>query len=311
MLREGLTCLMKKATVADLRAEPRTHADGQMNRRHFIKLTAKAAAASVLGGSIYGVFEAKWLRVTRVNIALPNLPQAFRGMNIAFVADFHHSEMVPANYIKRAVSMVNALGADLILLGGDYVTAGRPLTFWGVGPKYIQPCFEILKNLHARYGVFAVAGNHDSRAGIRKVNEAIAEAGFENLTNRGVWLERDGARLRICGVGDLVTQRQDVATALAGVTDRDAALLLTHNPDALEYFTDRRIGLALCGHTHGGQVALPVIGSPIVPSGYGNKYRYGMVHGPHVGGYVTSGVGTLPLAIRINCRPEIALLTLT
>lgn len=281
-----------------------------MTRRHFIELTTKAAAASVVGGSIYGLFEAKWLRVTSLEVAIPNLPEAFRGLRVAFLADFHHSEMVPASYIRRAVSTVNALLPDLILLGGDYVTAGRAYIPWGMGLQYLLPCFEILKNLRARMGVFAVTGNHDARAGIREVNKAIDAAGFENLSNRGVWLERPGGRLRICGVGDLVTQRQDVSSALSGVTDKDAALLVTHNPDAVEYFSDSRIGLVLSGHTHGGQVALPYFGSPIVPSGFGNKYRYGLVQGPRVRGYVTSGVGTLPLAIRINCRPEIALLTL-
>ncbi len=281
-----------------------------ITRRHFLAVAAKATAASVLGGSIYGLFEAKWLRVTRVEVALPNLPAAFRGMSLAFLADFHHSEMVPADYIRHTVSVVNGLSPDVILLGGDYVTAGRIYRDIGMGIKYLAPCFSILKNLRAPNGVFAVAGNHDARAGIRETNKAIAAAGFVNLTNRGVWLERAGARLRLAGIGDFVTQRQDVFAALSGVTARDAALLLTHNPDCIEYLSDTRVGLVLSGHTHGGQVVLPWIGSPIVPSAFGNKYRYGLVQGPRVPGYVTSGVGTLPLAIRVNCRPEVALLTL-
>ncbi len=281
-----------------------------MDRRRFLQLTSKAAAASLLSGSIYGVFEAKWLRVTRLNVGLPNLPEAFRGLKIAFLADFHHSEMVPASYIRRAVAMTNALSADLILLGGDYITAGKVYAPWGMGLQYLQPCFDIIKDLKAPLGVFAVTGNHDTRAGLRPTNKAIADAGFENLTNRGVWLERPGGRLRLSGIGDFVTQRQDLHAALSGVTTRDAALLVTHNPDAVEHIRDPRVGLVLCGHTHGGQIAFPVVGSPIVPSAFGNKYRYGLVQGPRVRAYVTSGVGTLPLAIRINCRPEIALLTL-
>jgi len=281
-----------------------------MHRRHFIALAAKAAAASALGGSIYGLFEAKWLRVTGLNVPLPNLPAAFRGMTVAFLADIHHSEMVPAGYVRQTVSVVNALQPDLIVLGGDYITAGKVYMDLGVGLKYLAPCFDILKNLKAKFGVFAVAGNHDVRGGIREVNSAIAAAGFENLTNRGVWLERPGCRLRLGGVGDFATQRQDVTSALAGVTSSDAALLVTHNPDCVEYFCDPRIGLVLCGHTHGGQIVFPGLGSLVVPSAFGNKYRYGLVQGPRVRGYVTSGVGTLPLAIRINCRPEVALLTL-
>lgn len=281
-----------------------------VNRREFLRIGSKAAAATLLGGGLYSLFEAKWIRVTRVNAAVPRLATVFDGMTIAFLADFHHSEAVPADYIARVVAKTNALSADLIILGGDYVTAGRRYGLMGTGSQYLEPCFAELRKLKANLGIFAVTGNHDSRAGLRETRRLMNSAGFENLTNRGVWLNRNGERLRLCGIGDFTTQRQDLHSALADTRDGDACILVTHNPDCLEHMDDPRVGLALCGHTHGGQVAFPFIGSPIVPSVYGNKYRYGLVRGPHVAGYVTSGVGTLPLAIRLNCRPEIALLTL-
>ncbi len=281
-----------------------------MHRREFLRIGAKAAAATILGGGLYSLFEAKWIRVTPVSVAIPNLAAVFKGMTIAFLADFHHSEAVPADYLARVVAKTNALAPDLIVLGGDYVTAGRRYGLMGTGSSYQEPCFGVLRNLRAKGGIFAVTGNHDSRAGLRITHQLMTSAGFENLTNQGVWLRRDGERLRLCGIGDFTTQPQDLPSALGDTSDSDACLLVTHNPDCLEEITDARVGLALCGHTHGGQVAFPYLGSPIVPSIYGNKYRYGMVHGPRVAGYVTSGVGTLPLAIRLNCRPEIALLTL-
>ena len=118
------------------------------------------------------------------------------------------------------------------------------------------------------------------------------------------------ARLRICGVGDLWTDRQDLKTALGDATPGDAVLLLSHNPDFVETIRDRRVGLVLSGHTHGGQIVLPGYGAPVVPSRYGQKYLYGLVQGPCCQVFVTRGVGTVTPPVRFLCRPEIVLITL-
>ena len=116
---------------------------------------------------------------------------------------------------------------------------------------------------------------------------ALAEAKLPDLNNTGVWLERSGARLRICGVGDLWTDHQDLDAALGDATERDAVLLLSHNPDFVETIRDPRVGLVLSGHTHGGQIVVPGFGAPIVPSRYGQKYLYGLVQGPCCQVFVT------------------------
>jgi hypothetical protein len=281
-----------------------------MNRRKFLSLTAKAGGALVLGGSAYGAVEAKNLGVTKSTVRIPHLPRAFHGATVAFLADLHHSAEVPLWFLRHAVSMVNALEPDFILLGGDYVTAGPLYNFFGGGARYIAPCFDVLKNLRAKHGVFAATGNHDTRAGFEKIKAAIASAGFQLLSNSGVWLDGGNGRLRLCGVEDMSTQRPDIVPALGDATRRDAVLLVSHNPDFAETITDWRVGLVLSGHTHGGQVKLPIVGAPILPSIYGQKYRYGLVDSPRTQAYVTSGVGTVPLAVRINVPAEIALLSL-
>lgn len=282
-----------------------------MNRRHFLGLAGKAALASIAGGGFYGVLEAKILEVTRLSIRVPNLPAAFDGTTIALLSDIHHSVVVPRWFVEHAVTLANSLEPDVMILGGDFVTSGQMYQAPGFGPRYFDPCFDALKNLKAKCGIFAVTGNHDAWAGSAKAFAAIRRAGFENITNSGMWLLKNGARLRICGVGDLCTQPQNVPGALGDATKNDAVIFTTHNPDSVEKITDPRIGLMLCGHTHGGQVVLPFIGAPLIPSHYGNKYRYGLARGPSTQIFVTSGVGTLPLAVRINCPAEIALLTLT
>jgi uncharacterized protein len=139
---------------------------------------------------------------------------------------------------------------------------------------------------------------------------ALAKAKIPDLSNTGVWIERAGARLRICGVGDLWTDHQELAAALGDATESDAVLLLSHNPDFVETIRDRRVGLVLSGHTHGGQIIVPSYGAPIVPSRYGQKYLHGLVKGPHCPVFVTRGVGTVIPPIRFLCRPEVVLITL-
>lgn len=280
-----------------------------MTRRKFLTLTAGTSCGWAVGTAAYSFLETEQERVMRMPIQIPNLPPAFAGTTIAFLSDIHHSQVVPRAYLERVVARTNDLKPDFILLGGDYVTAGpkyQPLR----GRHYIDPCFEILKELRAPGGQFGVTGNHDTWAGLDLIHAGMRRAGICDLTNRGGWLERHGGRLWLCGLGDLATQNQDLPAALVQTTPDDAVLLLTHNPDFAQYVRDPRVGHVLSGHTHGGQIVLPFIGAPLVPSGFGQKYRYGLVQAPRTKIYITSGIGVLPFPFRFNCPPEIALLTL-
>ena len=281
-----------------------------MNRRKFLKLCAGGAVGGVAAVTLgHGIYETEMLAVRHLQIHLPHLPAPFAGTKIAFLSDFHHSQVVPRSYLEKVVATANSHDADYIVLGGDYVTAGWKYPLFH-GNRYIKPCFEILAKLRARAGRFAVTGNHDTAAGLGEINSAMAAAGIENLSNRGVWLERNGTRLRLCGVGDLMTQSHNLPAALGDASTRDAVILVTHNPDYAEHLNDPRVGLMLSGHTHGGQVVLPFVGAPVNPVRYGQKYLYGLVQAPHTQVYVTRGIGVLPIPIRVNCPPEIAVLTL-
>jgi hypothetical protein len=236
---------------------------------------------------------------------------------VAFLTDIHHSLVVPPRYIEHVVNTTNALSPDIVILGGDYVTAG-PKYKWLDGESYIFPCFDILKNLKAKLGLFAVTGNHDTHAGLAKIHTAMGQAGFQKIDNGGEWLTLQGHRLRICGVGDMRTQNPNTSHAFGDAAKGDAVILVSHNPDLAEeqliatHTGDVRPGLMLSGHTHGGQVVLPLIGAPFVGlcSNYGQKYRYGIVQGPRCKVLVSCGVGVLPPAVRLNCPPEVMLITL-
>lgn len=272
-----------------------------MDRRKFLKRAALTTLGAGTAGAVYPFLEAKWCRVVRRTIALPNLAPPFRGMTVALLSDVHHGPFVPLGYIRHVVRMTNALEPDLVLLTGDYMHRSA---------EYIEPGIAALGRLEAPLGRFAVRGNHDNREFTAISRAALADANLPDLNNRGVWLERKGARLRIAGVGDLWTDDQDLFAALGDATVDDAVILLSHNPDFVETIRDPRVGLVVSGHTHGGQVVVPGYGAPRVPSAFGQKYLHGLIQGPCARVFVTRGVGTVSPPVRFLCRPEVVLIRL-
>ena len=187
------------------------------------------------------------------------------------------------------------------MLGGDYVHTDA---------KFIAPCFAALGNLSSKFGTFGILGNHDYWESAAQTRQSMRDNRVTELTNTGKWVEYSGERLRISGVGDFWEDTQDLESALGNTTDSDASILLSHNPDYVEEIQDPRVGLVLSGHTHGGQIVLPVVGAPRVPSLYGQKYLNGLVKTDYTQVFVSKGLGAVFPPLRFCCRPEIALLTL-
>ncbi len=203
------------------------------------------------------------------------------------------------------------LNGDLFVLTGDYVHRTA---------KAIEPGIGILGRLKAKYGVVAVLGNHDHwedaeacRAQFNQIRVPLIDNTRVFLTRQGLTLD-PASRSALCvgGIGDLWTDHTDFEAALGALPSDMPRLLLSHNPDTAELSTAPvRIDLMLSGHTHGGQVWLPVIGTPIVPSRYGAKYIGGLCQGPRYPVLVTRGVGMALLPIRFCVPPEISKITLT
>ncbi len=271
-----------------------------MNRRTFLRTALAATVPAAAGAAAYGVFESGWLEIARPALALPRLPAAFDGTTVAFLTDIHHGPFTSLDYVNAVVRTTLALRPDLIVLGGDYSLKEE---------KYIRPCFDALAALKAPLGVYGVLGNHDYWHGLNETRDGFERSGIRELTNRGVWLERDGYRFRLAGVDDLWMGKVDVSAALGDATPEDACLILSHNPDLAEKLRDPRVGLMLSGHTHGGQVVFPG-GAPFVPSHYGQKYLKGLVRAPLTSVYVSRGLGTTSAPFRVGSRPELTLVTL-
>ena len=201
---------------------------------------------------------------------------------------------------------VNETNPDLVLIPGDFVIQGVR------GGRFVEPetIAENLKELRARRGVFAVLGNHDWWLNGERVRRALESAGIRVLENDAARVEFDsGKAIWLAGLADLWTRRPDIPGTLAKVTDDAPVIAFTHNPDIFPNMP-RRVILTIAAHTHGGQVNIPLVGRPIVPSDYGQRYAAGLIveDGRHL--YVTTGIGTSIIPVRFRVPPEITVLTM-
>jgi predicted MPP superfamily phosphohydrolase len=266
-----------------------------VTRRAAIKGVLATAVGAVTGGSVYGVaYERHAVGLTAADLPVDGLAAAHDGLRIGFLTDIHHSEMVPADDVDRAVAMVMGARPDLIVLGGDYVT-------WG-NRAYVGPVAEILGNLRAPNGVFAVLGNHDDD---RDMPAALTKRHINVLKDARTTLTMRGEQLDLVGIRFWTRARSDIERVARSA--RGPVLLLAHDPSRLVQAANLNLPAVLSGHTHGGQVVLPGIGPiaarryPIL-SGLGARGRTSI--------FVSRGIGTVYLPVRINCPPEVALITL-
>jgi predicted MPP superfamily phosphohydrolase len=240
-----------------------------------------------------------------VRVPIARWPQRLPPLRIAAIADVHAgAPHMTLDALGDIVARVNAARPDLIVLLGDYVIHGI------IGGRFIEPepIAMALGRLRAPLGVYAVTGNHDWWYDGPRVTAALTDAGIRVLDDAAAPLPTSGPPVWIAGVGDLWTRPADVRRALAEVPAEAPVLVITHNPDL---FPDvpARVLLTLAGHTHGGQVDLPLLGRLIVPSRYGARYAIGHVREDGRDLFVTPGLGTSILPVRFRVPPEISLLT--
>jgi predicted MPP superfamily phosphohydrolase len=253
--------------------------------------TTTALTDSNLGGSI---------SVTDQRIWLNGLPNAFRGFRVLHLTDIHHSLFVPLEQVASVVALSNYLKPDLIALTGDFVTYSR---------ASVDPVAEILGGLQAPAGVLAVLGNHDFRVGAGTIERALRRNRIDVLRNRHVLLRQRGDILPVAGVDDY-GYGANLQKAIRGIPRDLPAVLLAHNPRLVNLAASHGIGLMLSGHTHGGQVNLPLLGSVYGRSPERLRYKIGWDRLGETQIYVSRGIGTIVLPWRLRCPAEIPLLQL-
>jgi predicted MPP superfamily phosphohydrolase len=253
------------------------------------------AVGAVTGGTMYGAgYERHRLEITAATLRVRGLPSAWDGCRIALLTDIHHSALVPAEDVARAVTLANAQEPDLIVLGGDYVT--------GADHDYIEPVAELLAPLHAPHGVYAILGNHDDD---REVPAALARHGMIVLRDQRTRLSHRGDSIELAGIRFWTREPESIARTVTKA--RDPVVLLAHDPRRLYEAAPLGVAAVLSGHTHGGQIVLPGLGAPAarkfpVTEGIGSKGNTML--------FVSRGIGTVYLPVRINCPPEVAVITL-
>ena len=242
------------------------------------------------------------LLTPEIDIAIRGLPAAFAGYRIALVTDLHRGPVVPVWWLEHVADRVVELKPDLVVLGGDFVSHAK---------SDLRDLQRVLARYTAPDGTMAVLGNHDHWVGADAVAAVIRGAGAEIMHNRHRLIRRGTAALAVAGVDDFTHGAVRPGDALRDVPRDVPRVLISHNPDLIEYLpADLRVDLMLSGHTHNGQVHWPIIGPLTVPSQFGKRY----LHGLHCVGersiYVSAGVGSSAMPLRLGNPPELPVIRL-
>jgi len=257
-----------------------------------------------------------------MEVKLAGLSASLDGFTIAQLSDLHLGPYVKVEQIRKAVALTDGLSPDLIVLTGDYVYGSA---------DYSEACAQELAALKTTHGVYAVLGNHDHWTDAELVTDNLREVGITVLDNDHQAIQVGEARLWLIGIdsrgitasggwisnlsrSDLRALWRKEYDSLQGILEalpaKERRILLVHNPDFVETMPLEPIDLILSGHTHGGQVRLPILGTPLLPSAYGHKYAQGLVRSDRTPVYVNRGIGLIPPPVRFLCRPEVTLIRL-
>src|SRR5262245_26311931 len=267
-----------------------------ITRRAVLKTLVGVGAAVTTGAGAYGFFDERHaVGLTNVMLPVNGLPPELTGLKIGLLTDVHRSPWVSADDVDRGVRKLMEAKPDLIVLGGDYVT-------WGER-AYVSPSAEALSPLNAPHGVFAILGNHDDD---HDMPAALAAHGVTVLKDAHTTISIRSRNVTLAGIRFWTRRARDIASVVGN--GAGTVILLAHDPRRLAEASTLNIPLVLSGHTHGGQVVLPLLGAvaaqkfPVV---------YGTARQQDTTLFVSRGLGTVYVPVRVNCPPEVAVLTLT
>jgi uncharacterized protein len=252
------------------------------------------------------LIEPNRLIVNRQTIEIGGWPSELNSLKVAVISDIHAGGwFINDAKLRSIVECTNQLQPDLIVVLGDYMT-GNGWTSQRVEPEVFA---AVLKDFHAPLGTYSVLGNHDWWYNGQRVRQALENNGIKVLEDEVVEIKRGRRSLWLAGLADFWTRPQHIEETIGKVPQGEPVIALTHNPDIFPSLP-QRVPLLLAGHTHGGQVRLPFIGTAVVPSDYGDRYAAGHLFENEHHLFVTTGIGTSIVPVRLGVTPEIVLLTL-
>ncbi len=293
----------------------------ETGRRAFLANAAcGVVGVGAVSSPVYATLVEPWtIRVRRYTIAIKNLHPNLVGLKLVQLADTHLGPRIPESFVQQAVYLVIKQNPDLVLLTGDHIHDGM---------DQIARAAELCRPLvdSAKIGVLGVLGNHDWWGDGPKMSQALEQQGVWMIDNDRVWIDPvdrvliksppvNTEALTIVGLGDLTDGVIDHIRAFRDVENESPTIVLAHNPDTAElnsltHDDAPRIDLMCSGHTHGGQVRIPLMGTPMVPSMYGSKYAGGLVQGPAFPVHISRGIGMSMLPVRVGVPPEISVITI-
>ena len=283
----------------------------KLTRRDFLKLMRIAALDFFLlamGGAGYGfLMEPSSFQVETMSLKLPRLSRQFSGLRVAQISDIHMGGWMDLERLLRIVDLIIAQKPDVLLITGDFLIGHHHTD---ISQQAVQDLVIGLSRLASLFPTFAVLGNHDYWTDAETIRHMLNACRIRDLTNTVFTLTRNHENLYFCGVDDIWEGNPRLENVLAQLNDPGAAILLAHEPDFADTSAATgRFDLQVSGHSHGGQVVLPVFGPPILPY-MGRKYPSGLYRVREMFQYTNRGVGMARLNIRINCPPEITVFVL-
>jgi uncharacterized protein len=289
---------------------PRVSPRQLITRRNFLRASACVGAGLALYS---GEIERHWIEISHREVALAGLHAAFDGVRIAQLSDIHLDQFTEPFFLQVAVDRINKLNPDFIFLTGDFVT--RSYLSRHVLKDAAWQCAAILNRLKCPLR-YACLGNHDILVGKKRVTEALTANGIKVINNSYLPIERGGGRFWLAGIEDPLEGHPDPAAAIPeSIRNQpgEPVVLLCHGPDYADNLLARpegqAVALMLSGHTHGGQVRIPLIGATFLPP-LGRKYVEGWFKLGNLQLHVNRGLGTVGVPLRFDCPPEITLMTL-
>jgi predicted MPP superfamily phosphohydrolase len=269
-----------------------------LTRRRFL---GGGAVAAGLFATHVTVFERLRLELNHYRVPVRDLPRSLEGTRVLQVSDIHHGPLMGRGVVEKVLERAAAVPCEAVALTGDYVHGDD-------SRRSLEWVLPQLGRLRAPLGVHAVLGNHDHYADAARAKEMLGNLGI-SLVHAKHAIERDDGRLWIAGTGDLWEDRLSIDPVLRDVPAREPRIVLAHNPDTADRDWKARVDLMLSGHTHGGQIDLPLVGPPVLPV-ENKRYARGLIDTPRTRLFVSKGIGWTVAPVRFRCAPELALLEL-
>lgn len=286
------------------------------SRRKFVRYATMGASAYAFGGAAYGIVKHDAYEITRKDIKIENLPEELKGTTITLISDIHSGQYMNEKEMREYAEVVNSLGSDIICIPGDFVNFDR---------LEVHPLTKAFRDLKAKHGVYGSLGNHDFFMDADYVAKALVnESPIQLLRNEHKVINIKGKDLYMLGIDDTISSGASMPEVLKYYGDMDAFLktndpnytkspkvLMCHKPYGFDILAQKEPDLVLSGHTHGGQVVLLKAGNINISfASTVSKYIDGLYKIGKSNMYVSRGIGSVALPIRINCPPEITVLTL-